>query len=216
MLESWTEIVTALVAIIALGISIYNIWYTQFRDEPLRFVINKWTLLGLEVKRKTGNFISAAFLLNVSVNNQSNKTKIVRDIVLKVKDNKGNVFLYNPVALFDFQYYSSNLGSANMLKAQKGLVPLPVEIPPKSNYKFDDYLLMLPFNKKTSFSLQDQPLNIDVFVSEKEDEYYKVTEQFIENEDLKKLKNGSFNAIESSSIVDSRKKFEDKSFKKST
>lgn len=210
---SYTEVITAIVAVIALGISIYNIWYTQFRDEPLRFVINKWTLLGIEVKAETANFISAAFLINVNIINQSNKSKIVRDIVLKVKDNKKEVFIYNPVTLFDFQYYSSNLGSANMLKAQKGIVPLPIEILPKDNYMFDDYLLMLPFNNKTSFSLQDQPLKIGVFVSEKDDEYYKIAEQFIDNEELKKLNNGSFNAIESSSVVDSRIKFKNRLLK---
>ncbi|MCH7574809.1 MAG: hypothetical protein IIA59_06760 [Candidatus Marinimicrobia bacterium] len=197
---------TAMVAVLAVGLSIYNIWYTQYKDAALRLVINKWTVLGLGITGPQGNYVSGAFLINVSIINQSNKSKVVKDILLEARDANGKTYVYNPVAIFDFQYYSANLGSANMLQAQKGIVPLPVEIPPKSTYKYDDYLLMLPFNKQASFSLQDQPIIVDVMVCEKGDKYRKVMEQTLDDDSLKRLTVGSFSAVESSSILASRRR----------
>lgn len=208
MVESWTGPVTAMVALLAFILSIYNIWYSQYKNTPLKFVINKWTLLGLEVITPSGKFISAAFLIEVSIINQSNETKVVKDIVFKTTDVNGKTFLYNPIAIFDFKYYSANFGNVNMLQAQKGIVPLPLGIPPKSTYKFEDYLLMLPYNKKTSFSLQNQPINIQVLVCEDRMNYIEVESQIISDDSLKKLSVGHFSAIESTSVLESRDKYD--------
>lgn len=209
MVEPWTAIVTAVVAVFAFGLSAYSVWYAQFRDTPLKFIINKWTVLGLEVVRPQGNFVSGAFLINVSIINQSNKSKIVKDILFEATDVNGEMFVYNPVAIFDFHYYSANLGSANMLKAQKGIVPLPLEISPKSTYIYEDYVLMLPLNKQTSFSLQDQPIIVEVKVCERGDRYRKITEQTLNDDSLRNLKSGSFSAVESSSILATRQSYID-------
>ena len=197
------------VAALAFGLSVYNVWYAQYRDTPLRFVINQWTILGLDVIRPQGNFVSGAFLINVSIINQSNKSKIVKDILFEATDVNGDMFIYNPVAIFDFEYFSSNLGKANMLKAQKGIVPLPLEIPPKSTYNYEDYILMLPSNTQTLVSFHDQPIIIEVMVCEWRDQYRKVTEQTLNDDSLKNLKSGSFSAVESSSILASRKSYID-------
>lgn len=209
MEESWTSIIAAIVATLAFVFSIYNIWYAQYKDTPLKFVINQWTILGLEIISPQGNYISGAFLINVSIINQSNKSKVVKDILLEATDANGKMYVYNPITIFDFQYYSANLGSANMLKAQKGIVPLPLEIPPKSTYKYEDYILMLPFDKQTSFSLQDQPIIVEVMVCERGDKYRKVTEQTLNDDSLRNLKSGSFSAVESSSILISRRSYLD-------
>jgi len=207
---TWVDITNSAIAVGALLFSLYNFWYSKFKKSKLRYICTKWTALGASENKADGSVVrSAFFLLDISIRNEGAKSQSTRDIFLKITDKDNNVYHFNPLAIFDFQYYSSNLGRANMLKAQKGIVPLPIEIKGNTTYKFDDYVLFLPYgdSQKNGLNIDNTPLTIEVLVNDDSRFYKKITEQLVTDKDVAKLGNGNFSAFETSSILSDRETY---------
>jgi len=208
---TWIDLFNSIIALGALAFSIYNFWYTKFRRTRLTYICNGWTILVSSKRDKSGNHSekSAFFLLDISIRNEGAKSVSIKDFILRATDTHENIFYFNPVSLFDFDYFSSNMGNANPLKAQKGLVPLPLEIPSNTNHKFDYPILFMPWSKanKDILNLDDYPIKVEVLVNDEFKDYEPVATQLVKEDSVKDIKQGSFSAIESTATVKKRIEF---------
>jgi hypothetical protein len=95
-----------------------------------------------------------------------------------------------------------------MAKAQKGMIPLPIIIPPNKSYDFDYVILFMPFDKKTTIiNHQDSPFKLYLHASIGNKPYKKIAEQNITSEDIVNLTNGSLSSLISTSTTENRQKF---------
>jgi hypothetical protein len=208
---TWFNICNALIALGALSFSIYNFWYSKFKKAKLTYICNGWTILIASKRDDEGNLDdnSPLFLLNISIRNEGAQAITLKDFILKVTDRNEKVFYFAPISLFDFDYFSSNLGNASPLKAQKGLTPLPLEIPANTTYKFGYCILFGPYDYaiENIMNLDDLPMQVEVLVNDDFQKYKTVSTQTMEEENIKGISQGSFSAIESTPTVEARKKF---------
>jgi|SRR5699024_941116 len=204
---SLINLFNSLAALGALAFSLYNFWHNKYRKRELQYVCTKWTVIGMTKREENIESRTAGFLVNISIRNEGAQSIEVGDIVLKVIDRDNSIFYYSPVTLFDLDYYSDNLGNANMLKTQKGLVPLPVLIEGNSTFVFGNHLLFLPWDKINGVNLDKVPLQIEVLVKDELSNYEVVANQYLNEEDTESLQNGSYSSVESSYTKKKRESF---------
>ena len=200
------DIINSIGVLGALAFSLYNFWYNKYRKSALHYICNKWTVLGMTKEKDGVRSKTACFLVDIAIRNEGAQSISVFDILLKVKDSQKNIFYYSPVTIFDFDYYTNNMGNANMLRAQQGIVPLPVAVDGNSTYKFNNYVQFLPWDKITGPDLENIPLVIDVLVKDEIRNYEKVAHQLL-YKDIEDLDNGSFSSVESTITIETRENY---------
>jgi len=194
-----------LIAVLALLLAVFNLWYSAFRKGKLSFVSSRWTAVGIDVSGKTG----AVFALKIDVINNGSKSIQLTDLLLEAKLQDGTRIFYDPIFLFDLTTYIGSMGNGDRIaKSQKGMAPLPAAIPAGKQFDFGFELLFMPHDKRTAIQIAtDTPVELNLYsLSDRDKNYTLVATQEISTEDIKSLTNGGFAGVLSTSSIKNRDK----------
>src|SRR2546423_1830560 len=87
----------AILAALALGLSLFNLWYSVFRRGRLSISASRWTAVGMEAAGKT----VAAFAVKIDVINTGGRPILLKDLFLEAETQDGTRIYYDPIMLFD-------------------------------------------------------------------------------------------------------------------
>jgi len=203
-----TTFATNAISIIAIIISIISLYISLLRIGKLKYVFSQFTALGMDKvdeneKRKSGS----TFLFNIEVANTGVNPKVVKDIFLIAKTEKGSSIIYEPILNFDLVHYIANPESKNLItESQKGQVKFPFSVEGNSIYRFPYHVLFLPRDKKTLvLNDGDYPITLEIYVKSRT--YRLVSEQKFTKEDVKSVVNGTYAGVLTSAVIEERDKW---------
>lgn len=194
-----------LIAGFALLLSCFNLWYIFIRKGKAIFACSRWTAIGLTARDRAGLSIA----LQIGIVNHSTKPLLLKDLMLLVDAPDRKIF-YDPIFLFDLtQYIASVEKNDRILKTQKGLVPLPINIPPNQQYDFPCELLFLPYDKKTAvLTHSDTPCTLNLYaLTDRAKSYEQVATQKLTKEAVQELQSGGFSGVLSTASTEKRESF---------
>jgi len=201
------QIFNSVIAGIALLLSGVSIWATFFRRGKLITVASQWTAIGMDA----GGQSAASMTVRIAFLNTGTKPVIVRDVMMVAVTAAGNTIAYEPILLFDIVRYISGVGTeARITDCQQGPVPLPVLIPPASQFEFPASVMFLPEDKKTAVLLQKHlPVTIELYyLSDRRRHYQRAAVQYISEDEVRNLKNGAFAGLISTESKKRRPSFQ--------
>lgn len=161
-----------------------------------------------------GGQSAASMTVRIAFLNTGTKPVIVSDVMMVAVTRAGERIAYEPILLFDIVRYISGVGTETRIAdCQQGPVPLPVSIPPASQFEFPASVMFMPEDKKTAVLVQKHlPLTIELYcLSDRRSHYEKAAVQYVSEDEVRNLKNGAFAGLISTESQKRRPSFRLKS-----
>jgi len=196
-----------LVGVLAFILSLANFWFNFLRKAKPSFVCSRWTTIGVQ---HGDGFPRAAFAVKISITNNGVKPLTVKDFLLVARDKNSTLFYYDPILLFDVRQWIEEGNKADKVgRCQKGQVPLPFVVTPKTTFDFEHHVFFLPADKTTMIDPRvDGPVTLRLYaLTDRSSKYKLASIQQFNHEDIKDLKMGSVSSVLSDESVRFRPEF---------
>ena len=139
----------------------------------------------------------AAFSLHITVVNEGKVALEIRDLLLIAKTGDRRIF-YEPILLWDLRQWIEDGNRPDKVgRAQKGQVPLPIQLNAGQYFDFQYSILFLPLDKETMVEpLKDSSVELVLYgLTDRNDNYVVVAEQHLDADEIKPLLNQSFSSV---------------------
>jgi len=188
------NILSFILSTLALTLSGVAFWFSYFRKGTPKFVCSRWTAVRMEhISKKP----LAAFSLHITVVNEGKVALEIRDLLLIAKTGDRRIF-YEPILLWDLRQWIEDGNRPDKVgRAQKGQVPLPIQLNAGQYFDFQYSILFLPLDKETMVEpLKDSSVELVLYgLTDRNDNYVVVAEQHLDADEIKPLLNQSFSSV---------------------
>lgn len=140
----------------------------------------------------------AAFSVRVSVVNEGKRPLEIRDLLLAADTNDGQPIFYEPLFLWDWRQWIEDGDRPDKVgRAQKGQVPLPIQLKADEYYDFEYSILFLPLDKETMVEpLKHSAVKLRLYAfTDRQAGYIQIGEQVMEDGDIKALVDKAFSGV---------------------
>jgi hypothetical protein len=200
------NVISLIVSLLALTLSGVAFWFSYFRKGTPKFVCSRWTAVRME--HVSGKPL-AAFSLHITVVNDGKVPLEIRDLLLIAKT-PDRTIIYEPILLWDLRQWIEDGNRPDKVgRAQKGQVPLPIQLNAGQYFDFQYSILFLPLDKETMVEpLKDSSVELVLYgLTDRNDEYVAIAEQRLNADELKPLINQSFSGAVSTVSKEKRPAF---------
>jgi hypothetical protein len=138
----------------------------------------------------------AAFSVHISVVNDGKVPLEIRDILLAAKTPE-RLIVYEPIILWDVRQWIEDGNRPDKVgRAQKGQVPLPIQLNAGQYFDFEYSILFLPLDKETMVEpLKNHAVDLTLYaLTDRNEIYVTIAEQHLDADELKPLINQSFSS----------------------
>ena len=187
------NVVSLILSLLALSLSGVAFWFGYFRKGTPKFVCSRWTAVRMEhVDRRP----LAAFSLHITVVNEGKVPLEIRDLLLVAKTPE-RVIVYEPILLWDLRQWIEDGNRPDKVgRAQKGQVPLPIQLNAGQYFDFQYSILFLPLDKETMVEpLKDSSVELVLYgLTDRNENYVAIAEQHLDADEIKPLVNQAFSS----------------------
>lgn len=148
-MEQMIGVISSVISLVVSGLAFIlsgvAFWHSSLRRGTPKFVCSRWT--AIQMQQSSGE-PRAAFSIHVTVVNQGTAPLEIRDLLLVAETGSEQPIIYEPILLWDLRQWIEDGNRPDKVgRAQKGQVPLPLQLNAGQYFDFEYSVLFLPLDK---------------------------------------------------------------------